>query len=254
MADDFAYDLSAALPILNKLGGQEDLVASIQRALSTASAHQDLSDASDALDFLISLTKREDHASLSGSERTIIVGCLFAQAIILYARATETKPIERERWFGRDKLKGDLRELHVEAMELRNHALAHFGKAAEMADGPLVAEALVMRRVTDGVGITFYSARAQNRAHFADRFAALVWHVQSLAYDATQARYADLGTALAAASKRNPAVPALMRRFRFDPNAFCDVPGWFEAFDGKSEPGAFKADGSISRPNEGRAR
>ena len=247
MVSDFVYDLSAALPALRERGGHENLVTAIQRALWVASAHQDLSDAADALELLGSLTKGEGHLALSESERTTTAGCLFAQAVILYARATETKPIERERWFGRDKLNGGDRELHVEAMELRNHALAHFGKAAEMAEGPLVAEALVLRRVTDGVGITFYSARAQNRARFARRLTGLVEHVRTLAYDATQARYADLGAALAAASQQDPGVPALMRRYRFDPDRFCGVPDWLNPFEGKPDQGAFIAHGAVAR-------
>ena len=250
MASDFEYDLSAALPTLRQRGGQDDLVTAIERALSVASAHQDLSDAADALQLLGMLTKGDGHGGLTGAELSTAAGCLFAQAVILYARATETKPIEREKWFGREKLKGDGRELHLEAMELRNHALAHFGKAADMADGPLVREALVMRRVTEGVGIAFYSARAQNRAQFARRLMGLVKHVRSMAYDATQARYVELGTVLSAASRRDAGVPALMRRYRFDHDAFCAVPGWIDAFEGKPDAGAFNSYGMIEKPDE----
>ncbi|QJU58379.1 hypothetical protein HL653_11885 [Sphingomonas sp. AP4-R1] len=249
MATDFEYDLSAALPALRDRGGQQELITAIERALWVASAHQDLSDAGDALQLLGSLTKSDGHGGLTGAERSTAVGCLFAQAIILYARATETKPIEREQWFGREKLKGDDRGLHAETMELRNHALAHFGKAAEMADGSLVSEALVMRKASEGIGITFYSARAQNRAQFARRLIGLVEQVRSLAYDATQARYAALGTALAAASKVDAGVPALMRGFRFDPDAFCTVPGWIDAFRGNADTGAFTSHGAIEKPN-----
>lgn len=249
MATDFEYDLSAALPMLRQRGGQHELVTAIERALWVASAHQDLSDAADALELLDLITKGDGHEEFTGAQRSTVAGCLFAQAVILYARATETKPIEREKWFGREKLKGDDRELHLEAMELRNHALAHFGKAADMADGPLVGEALVMRRVTEGVGIAFYSARAQNRSQFARRLMGLVEQVRSLAYEATQVRYKELGTALSAATQRDPDVPVVMRHYRFEPNTFCALPGWINAFEGKPDVGAFTSHGVIEKPN-----
>jgi hypothetical protein len=225
--DDFRYDLAAALPAIKQTNRHQELVDTIERTISTGSAHQDLSQAREALLLLRRLTKDEDFASRFGEgDVSTIAGGLFSRAVILYARATDTKPIDRRKWFGDGKLSAKERVTHKTAMLLRDRAIAHFGHGRDAIDGGLVAEALVMRQVDHRVHIAFYSSRSENRATFARELLGLVERVLELAYDATQARYADLGKALGAASQRDPGLPAMMRAFEFDSAGFHPAPDW----------------------------
>lgn len=89
------FDLAAALPALQAHGGYPSLAEAIRIALNTASAHEDLRGARDALLLLRRLTKETGiGADFSEGEHNIMVGTLFSQAIVLYARATDTPPIK----------------------------------------------------------------------------------------------------------------------------------------------------------------
>jgi hypothetical protein len=225
--DDFRYDLSAALPAIKATGRHQELVDAIERTMSTGSAHQDLSQAREALSLLRRLTKDREFADrFEEGDLSTMAGALFSKAIILYARATNTKPIDRRKWFGETKLSAEERKVHQTTMDLRDHAIAHFGYGKDALDGGLASEALVIRRVDHRVHVAFYSSRSENRAAFSRELLGLVERVLSLAYDATQARYADLGKAIGAASQRDPSLPALMREFEFDPVAFHPAPNW----------------------------
>lgn len=94
------FDLAAALPAIVAAGGYTELAEAIRRAWSTASAHEDLRGAREALILLRRFTKEEGFgADFSEAEHDTMVGTLFSQAILLYARATETTPIKGERDF-----------------------------------------------------------------------------------------------------------------------------------------------------------
>lgn len=233
------FDLAAALPTLREHGGYRDLVEAVRRALNAGSAHEDLRAARDALVLLRRLTKETDFgADFSEGEHDIMVGTLFSQAILLYARATETPPIkgERDSWFGRSKLTPALRQVHAQAMDLRNLAVAHFGKAAGLPDGALVREALVIQPVAGGTHFAFFAARVQNRAHFAADLLTLTETVQDLAFAAVQARYGEIGTVLrTAAEERDPVLIEILRRFLFDGAKFFPGVDWQEQIEAMAE-------------------
>ncbi|MEW6629120.1 MAG: hypothetical protein AB1431_20290 [Pseudomonadota bacterium] len=224
------FDLAAALPAIVAAGAYPALAEAIRRACSAASAHEDLRAARDALILLRRFTKEEGFGTdFSEAEHDTMVGTLFSHAVLLYARATETKPIKGERdfWFGRSKLTQNQRAIHQEAMDLRNTAIAHFGKAATLPDGALVREALVMRPIAGGTHFAFFAARRQNRAHFAADLLALTETVQDLAFAAVQARYAEIGAAVrAAAEARDPLLIDILRRFPFSGADFFPRTDW----------------------------
>lgn len=223
-------DLAAALPALQAHGGYLSLADAIRIALNTASAHEDLRGARDALLLLRRLTKESGiGADFSEGEHNIMVGTLFSQAIVLYARATDTPPIkgEREPWFGSSKLPPASRPVHAQAMALRNKAIAHFGKAEALPEGALLREALVMRPIDGGAHIAFLASRLQNRAHFAVDLLQLAEIVQDLALEAVQSRYADIGAEILAAAKaRDGVLIGILRPYLFDGTHFFPGEDW----------------------------
>jgi hypothetical protein len=234
-------DLAAALPALQAHGGYPSLAEAIRITLNTASAHEDLRGARDALLLLRRLTKEADiGAGFSEGEHDIMVGTLFSQAIVLYARATDTPPIkgEREPWFGSSKLPPASRPVHAQAMALRNKAIAHFGKAEALPQGALLREALVMRLIDGGAHIAFLAARLQNRAHFAVDLLSLTETVQDLAFEAVQNRYADIGAEIFAAAKaRDRVLIGILRSYLFDGTNFFPGQDWQAQMDAmKDDP------------------
>jgi hypothetical protein len=224
------YDLAAALPALIATGRYGALVEHVERAIWTGSAHEDLSAARDALRLLRRLTKEVGFDErFEERERPTMAGALFSHAIILYARATHTRPVQGERnaWFGEGQLKGENRRVHKEVTGLRDKVVAHFGRGKHLAEGPIVKETLVLRPAERGVFLTFYSSRAQNRGALAASFLALTEEVLALAYNATQARYAEIGAELKnAALAGDRELLALLNRFPFDPSAYSMHPDW----------------------------
>ncbi|USR02360.1 hypothetical protein [Sphingomonas aerolata] len=223
-------DLAAALPALQAHGGYPSLAEAVRIALNTASAHEDLRGARDALLLLRRLTKEIGiGADFSEGEHNIMVGTLFSQAIVLYARATDTPPIkgEREPWFGSSKLPPASRPVHAQAMALRNKAIAHFGKAEALPEGALLREALVMRPIDGGAHLAFLASRLQNRAHFAVDLLALTEIVQDLAFEAVQSRYAEIGAQIFAAAKaRDGVLIGILRAYLFDGTHFFPGEDW----------------------------
>lgn len=112
------YNLSELATVLSADGQHPDLVEAIERAAAVSSAHRDLREALLGLNLLRRLTHAGDETPLSDDDMTTIVGSLMTNAIILYARATDTKPIARRKWFGEGKLPTDVRAVHRELLSL----------------------------------------------------------------------------------------------------------------------------------------
>lgn len=192
MADEPApltvYDLTALMAVLEAEGGHPELVDAIRRAADVSSAHRDLDEALLAIRLLRRLTSADDETALGDDDLTTIVGSLMTTAIILYARATDTTPIGRRRWFGVGKLPPTLRSVHAELMLLRDKEVAHFGKGEPVDGAPLLVEALVFRPFDVAHPLGHLSRRAHNRAAFARRADELVETVLGLATEAVSAR------------------------------------------------------------------
>lgn len=186
------YDLTALMARLDDVGAQPELSAAIRRANDVSSAHRDIDEALLALRLLRRLTSVRDQTPLEDADLTTIVGSLMTSAIVLYARATGTKPIGRRPWFGIERLSEELQPVHRELMHLRNKEVAHFGKG-EIVDGsPLLAEALVLRPHSASHPIGYLTSRAHNRAELVRRAERLVAAVLALSIDAVNARYAEV--------------------------------------------------------------
>lgn len=187
---------------LEHTGQHTDFIAKVRRATAVGSAHQDLRAANDALalldryanDFRSEVACMERSSSLSVEDVSVTCASLLAHAVILYARATDTTPIDRIKWFSKNKLPADMRVYHDEVMRYRNKALAHFGLNPNLEDGPALSHALVLRNPKgDGyITIAYVESRAHTRARFTERLSELVAQLLPLASERYDARIAEV--------------------------------------------------------------
>lgn len=187
-----AFDLTALKLTLEAEQTHPDLVEAIQRAADVSSAHRDLHEALLSLRLLRRLTHAGDDTPIEDNDMTTIVGSLMTTAIILYARATDTTPIGRRRWFGIAKLPFKLRPVHREIMLLRDKEIAHFGKGQPIDGSALLEEALVFRSFDSNHPLGYLSSRMHNRATLARRAANLVETVLALSVTAVSERQTEV--------------------------------------------------------------
>jgi hypothetical protein len=183
---EIAFDLTKVADELSRSGKYKDLVIAFRRASSTASAYQDLQIATESLQLLRRLTiSDESSANFSIDETGVLAGSLFNNAIILYARATETKPIGRQKWFGIEKVPTAHRLTHKTVMLIRNKELAHFGTGMPVDGTPMLEEALVMVDHGHTISIGFRANRSHNRGQFAADFSSLAEIITEVARQTT---------------------------------------------------------------------
>lgn len=186
---EIAHDMSKVAAELTRAGKYKDLVVALRRAASTASAHQDLQGAVECLQLLRRLTTTDDwNEPFDMNEMGILIGSLFDNAIILYARATETKPIGRQKWFGIEKVPSERRQTHKAVMLIRDKELAHFGSGMPVDGTPMLEEALVLVNHGFATSLGFRTNRSRNRGQFAADFRALAEHVAAVAKESAMAR------------------------------------------------------------------
>jgi len=221
-------DLVRLAASLEREGQHPDLVSAIGRAAAAGSTREDLRGAQASLKLINDLQDRSDATSgpvRAVDENNTIIGALFTQAVILYARATTTKGA-RPKLLGEAKLCTADRATHIEALGMRNSAIAHFGRGEALPGGPLVKEAVILSLFASTAGrkkqVGVYTTRAQHKVAFAARLAGLI-----------DARLADLETryqglfdeadaALERAVRADPALGRSLPRFEFDVGAFCE--------------------------------
>ncbi|MDD1452708.1 hypothetical protein NHF48_020070 [Sphingomonas sp. H160509] len=209
-----SYDLSALASDLRRIGRHKPLVATIDRAFSTNSAFQDLKQARDALVLLKRVTSTDDWKQpFSTDEAGTLAGSLFDTAIILYARATETKPVGRQPWFGTGKLDADQRVLHSSVMWIRNKELAHFGSGRPIDGTPMIEEAIALFNHGTKIGVAYRASRSRNRGQFAKDFSILVGTVTDLAETASKQRLEDAHRELGLAVAADPSLIKKIRTF-----------------------------------------
>lgn len=199
---------------LMRTGRYKHLVIALRRASSTASAYQDLKVVVECLQLLRRLTTTDDwNEPFDMNEAGVLVGSLFDNAIILYARATETKPIGREKWFGIEKVPNEFRVTHKAVMLIRNKELAHFGSGLPIDGTPMLEEALVLVDHGLATSLGFRANRTRNRAQFAADFRSLAEHVAAVANEAALARLDDGLAVLNPLLKSDPELRRLVDRF-----------------------------------------
>jgi hypothetical protein len=204
-------NLSELLLSLDADGTHPKLAKAIRRAIDVSSAHRDLDEALLALRLLRRMTRANDDTPIADDDMSTIVGSLLTAAIIYYARATETRPISRNYWFGVGKLPPELRLVHRELMRLRDKEVAHFGKGEPVDGAPLFADALVLRPFDPGHPISYLSDRTHNRASLARRAEGLVEAVVALAEAAASARQSEVIKLLSPLAESKDPVMARLR-------------------------------------------
>lgn len=204
-----------------------DLVQAIQRAASAGSTREDLRAAAVALDLIETIIDRREMDTgvmPTGQWDGTVVGSLFTEAIVLYARATTTGG-DRPRLLGEAKLSPDQRAVHNEAIKMRDSAIAHFGRGDFLKEGPLLRQAVLVTliRTPDGpkhrAGV--YTTRAKHKAAFANRLAGLIETRLHDLEQKTQTLFDAANAALDAALKADPAFGSAVRDSEFDVDAFC---------------------------------
>lgn len=218
-------DLVKVATSLRHSGKHAEAVKAIDRAAAAGTIRDDLLGAQAALAHIVKLQDRaQSEPTSSGEEEGMLTGALFNQAVILYARATTTKG-NRSKLIGEAKLTTEQRATHDEAMTMRDEAVAHFGRAEWLIEGPMVREAVVLTLVRTDTGlkrrVDVYTARALHKVAFAARLADLV----EIRLSELAARYLKLFDAADAAIHAAVAADSDLGRslpgFEFDVDGFC---------------------------------
>jgi len=204
-----------------------ELVKQVKRVRSVASAHQDLCSAGDAIALLRKKTEeRRQNADvppgvmgIADPDDSTTAAALLAHAAILYSRATETKPIDRWKWFSRSLLTAGEREWHADVMHFRDKALAHFGTGDGLVEGPILADALVLKKPTmpNQIEVVFVENRAGTRARIAAELALLIEKLRKLAREKWNSQLGGLYDAFCSAAESGSDFANLVRLAPFDP-------------------------------------
>jgi len=222
-------DLTSLARDLRDSGRHPVLVKAIDRAAAAGSVREDLRTALDSLRQIVAIQDRasEGRADDSLHDETVVTGALFTQAVILYARATETQG-DRPKLLGEAKLDAGQRATHEEAMDLRNKVVAHFGRGEALLDGPLVKEAVVLSLYLDGQQrrkrIGAYTTRAAHKVAFSARLAALLEVRLAEVADRYQKLFDAVDAELESAATADPELGRSLPRFGFDADQFCASP------------------------------
>lgn len=223
-------DLVRLAESLAKEGKHPKLVQAVERAAAAGSIRHDLQTASAALAHIEAVIKRspiESRVLPADYADGMVIGALFTQAVVLYARATATQG-KRPKLLGEAKLTASQRATHDEAMALRNSAVTHYGRGEILPEGPLVREAVVISLMQSSTGpkhrVGAYTSFAQHKAAFSARLAALLV-IRLAEIDArSQPLFDQAYAALDAELRGDPMFAGRLRGFEFDVEAFCASP------------------------------
>lgn len=219
-------DLTHLAGDLRDSGRHSTLVKAIDRAAAAGSVREDLRTALDSLRQIVAIQDRSSQGRADDALRdeTVVTGALFTQAVILYARATETQG-DRPKLLGEAKLDAEHRATHDEAMDLCNKVVAHFGRGEALLDGPLVREAVVLSLYLDGerrkkrIGV--YTTRAAHKVAFSARLAALLEVRLAEIAGRNQKLFDAVDVELESAATADPELGRSLPRFSFDADLFC---------------------------------
>ena len=209
------YDLEALASHLRIEGHHPELTEMIQRCGDVGSAHQDISQVLEYLEALSDLAGPNPGYQLPDDMLGTIAGSLMVSAIVLYARATDTKPVngERRKWFGDGKLSPAMRITHQEVLNSRNKQVAHFGRSLVIDGDTMIEETTVFRPNDPTHLIGFLAARIHNKAAFSGRFAELALTVLALAEKAAGEAFIGTRAALVRAIGDDPTLADRIKLF-----------------------------------------
>lgn len=240
-----AYDLCHVQRHVSQVGKHPKLAKAIRKAASAGTIDQDLKTARSSLEQIALI---QDYSggrigSLPGGlDESLLTGALFDRAIVLYARATSTKG-DRFPLLGEAKLNQASKATHDEAMAYRNRVIAHFGRGENLEDGVMANEAVIWRVFDDGGKqpreVVALSIRAQNKAAFAGRLAALVEvRIDEIA-QRMQALFEEVDEQFLASLLNDPELKQFLPSFEFDEEQFCPSPETAEELRAYTSKGEF---------------
>jgi hypothetical protein len=205
------------------------LVEAVERAAAIGTTRDDLRVALASLEHIARIqdARTNGGAPTIDAHDTLIMGALFTQAVILYARATTTKGARRK-LLGEARLSASDRATHKEAMRLRDEAIAHFGRGEGLAEGPIAREAVLFSLFAgegrQGIQVGTYTVRAQHKVAFSARLAALLKTRLGEIMARAQPLFDAVRDAFEEAGAEDPALRAAIGDYVFDVEAFCASP------------------------------
>jgi len=123
---DQAYNLTALAQRLLKEGRKLDLANKILGAVDARSIAVDLTIALEACDALA--FSLDNAMQQPANFRETTEAALLSYLVILYARATKSSSDIRKQYDPRPKFNADEKQVHTELCDLRDQAIAHFGR------------------------------------------------------------------------------------------------------------------------------
>lgn len=226
MRNPVHLDLVSLAKDLRTRDEHPDLVKAVDRAAAIGSIREDLRSARASLRLIGETQDRAEEKPdvLPGEDSdTTIAGALFTYAIILYSRATFTSGA-RPLLLGQSGLTPEERQTHEEVKQMRNTALAHYGRAEAAPEGPIVREAVVRSFDREQFRYGVYVTRAQHRVGIAKRLASLIERRLEQVAERQQDLFNAVELELNAAARSDPKLGPSLPRYQFNPHAFCASP------------------------------
>ncbi len=242
MEADAAFNLSALADRLRREGRYHALAGKIQAAVDMVSIEVDLMlalDTCDAIDFSIQTAVGETEQM-----RRAIESALLAHVVVLYSRATKTTSKARKSYDPRSKFTAEELMVHQELCDLRDMAVAHFGKGGSYS-GNWTLEYAVLEFNGARAQTSVISRRLSLDQYLADRARKQIVRTLKIVEEISRARINDMTEALDAAKIDDPEFEAEVTKHPINLTVF--VGGEDEASRMKAgEPGR-KVRGSFGR-------
>ncbi|MBY2930698.1 hypothetical protein FIM10_18625 [Sphingomonadales bacterium 56] len=217
------FDLEA---LVARHGGDPDIAALgplIRSAISMSSVRNDLKRAAEMIAACKALSDAIRAAADAGQgparNEAATLQALFAQAVLLYTRATHSTGAARNRLQITNHLSGELRMLHDRATRLRDSYLAHFGDPSGWEEHRCV---LALDIAETRMALSYPHASAYLRPDDARDFERLLTAALPIAYAQSDKVSTRLNAALNQLFETRPAFLELLRASPFVPETFFD--------------------------------
>lgn len=218
----WAYDLKPMASELRSFPRFRELADAIDRYHSAFSLHEDLLEAKRAIDTLHEVNKNT-------GERARFAAALMTHAIAMYARATISDQSGRRSIDVTISFSKDLKQKHMEMVDLRNTIIAHYGIPRGEHASRWNDERTVLRWHPEGRSFSYLSRRAGFLAETVNDLSVLTRHAGMAVASAIEER----GLKLQAKLKKyeeSPEVAAVAQRHRFEPEDYYESPVAVAAF------------------------
>jgi hypothetical protein len=156
------FDLEAAAAAIEAQGSHRELIGKIRNWAAAHSAVLDLKRAERLIKTILSIlaTANETGPIESDNDKHYCAGAVFEAAILAYTRATHTTSEVRHRTPIADRLPPDLKLAHLRLADLRDHAIAHHGRAEWAISRAWADEVSVFSTYASHIEVDYFSNRA----------------------------------------------------------------------------------------------